>query len=109
MLLVYFSTHTTLALILVALVLLLCVVMAYQASRSRIRGGNEELVGMYGEVTDPSNPKGKARALIRGETWQVYSDQPLEPGQMIKVIATHGLLLDVEPVATQLENDNDVS
>ena len=72
MLLVYFSSHSLIAMILVAITLLLCVVMAYQAHRNRIRGGNEELIGMFGEITEPSNAKGKARALIRGEIWQVF-------------------------------------
>lgn len=106
MLLVYFSAHSRLALVLIALVLILCIYIGIQAHHKRVRAGNEELIGMYGEVTAASNAKGKGRALIRGEIWQVYSATTLSAGQMIKVTATHGLLLDVEPVATQQEEES---
>lgn len=98
MLLIYFSSRSQLAMVLIGLVLLLCIYIGIQAHRKRIRAGNEELVGMYGEITTMSDSRGKARALIRGEIWQVYSPETLEIGQMVQVVATHGLLLDVQAV-----------
>lgn len=98
MLLVYFSSRSITALVLIGLIILLGIIMGVQAHRKKIRAGNEELVGMVGEVTLASNAKGRARALIRGEIWQIYSTHELEVGQLIKVTATHGLLLDVKPI-----------
>src|SRR5690554_4871165 len=98
MLLVYFSSRSVTALILIALIILLAVVMGIQAHRKKVRAGNEELVGMAGEVTADSNAKGRARALIRGEIWQIYSPHELKVGQMVRVTSTHGLLLDVKPI-----------
>ena len=98
MLLVYFGSQSVWALSLMGLILLLAVIIAVQAHRARVRGGNEELPGMIGEITTASDPRGRARALIRGEIWQVHADRPLQPGQTVRVRAEHGLLLEVEPV-----------
>lgn len=98
MLLVYFSAQTTWALVLLGLVVLLAVVVAVQAHRHRASGGNEELPGMVGEVTEPSDARGRAWAMVRGEAWQVHADQPLSAGQSIRVLAVRGLRLEVEPV-----------
>ena len=98
MLLVYFGSQSVWALSLVGLILLLAVILGIQAHRARVRGGNEELPGMMGEVTLASDTRGRARALIRGEIWQVHAETPLLPGQAVRVRAAHGLMLEVEPV-----------
>lgn len=98
MLLVYFGTQSAWALGLLGLILLLAVVIAIQAHRGRVLGGNEELPGMLGEVTEPSDARGRAWALVRGEIWQVRADTPLSPGQTVRVKAARGLTLVVERV-----------
>ncbi|WP_345797875.1 NfeD family protein [Castellaniella sp. MT123] len=98
MLLVYFSSQSVWALGLLGLVILLAVVIAVQAHRSRAQGGNEELPGMTGEVTEPSDARGRAWALVRGEVWQVRADVPLHPGQGVRVLRARGLILLVEPI-----------
>ncbi|MGE4452001.1 NfeD family protein [Castellaniella sp.] len=98
MLLVYFGSQSAWALSLLGLILLLAAVIAIQAHRGRARGGNEELPGMAGEVTQASDARGRARALVRGEIWQVHADTPLRPGQAVRVRAARGLMLEVEPV-----------
>ena len=98
MLLVYFGSQSVWALSLLGLILLLAVVIAIQAHRGRARGGNEELPGMIGEITQASDARGRARALVRGEVWQVHADAPLRPGQAVRVLAERGLMLEVEPV-----------
>ena len=98
MLLLYFGSHSVWALTLVGVILLLAVVLAIQAHRARVRGGNEELPGMMGEVTLASDARGRARAMVRGEIWQIQAARPLQPGQAVRVLAVHGLMLEVEPV-----------
>ncbi|MGB6241244.1 MAG: NfeD family protein [Castellaniella sp.] len=98
MLLVYFGAQSAWALSLLALVLLLGVVIAIQAHRSRAQGGNEELPGMLGEVTDPPDARGRGRALVRGEIWQIRCKAPLQQGQTVRVIRARDLTLWVEPV-----------
>lgn len=104
MLLVYFGAQSAWALGLLGLVLLLAVFIAIQAHRSLAQGGNEELPGMLGEVTEPSDARGKSWALVRGEVWQVQCKVPLRPGQTVRVVRARGLTLQVELVA-----DSDVS
>ncbi|MFV0283811.1 MAG: NfeD family protein [Castellaniella sp.] len=98
MLLVYFGSQSVWALSLLGLILLLAVIIAIQAHRGRARGGNEELPGMIGEVVQASDIRGRARALVRGEIWQVHADMRLMPGQTVRVRAERGLILEVEPV-----------
>ncbi|WP_322995034.1 NfeD family protein [Castellaniella sp.] len=103
MLLVYFGAQSLWALVLLALILALAVVIAIQAHRSRALGGNEELPGMVGEVTEATDARGRARALVRGEVWQVRCTSPLSPGQAVRVIQAHDLLLIVEPLADDVD------
>jgi membrane-bound serine protease (ClpP class) len=98
MLLVYFSSQSTWALIMLSLIILLAVVLAIQAHRHRARAGNEELPGMTGEVTQASDSRGRAWAQVRGEAWQVRADQPLAMGQSVRVRSVHGLILEVAPL-----------
>lgn len=97
MLLVYFGAQSVWALSLLGLVLLLAIVIAIQAHRNRAQGGNEELPGMLGEVTDPPDAHGRGRALVRGEIWQIRCNTPLHQGQTIRVTRARSLILWVEP------------
>lgn len=98
MLLVYFGSQSTWALVMLGLIFLMGVILAVQAHRSRARGGNEELPGMTGEVTQASDSRGRAWAQIRGEAWQVHADRPLALGQSVRVQSVQGLTLEVEPI-----------
>ena len=98
MLLVYFGAQSVWVLALIGLTLLLAVILAIQAHRARVQGGTEELPGMLGEVTQASDARCRARALVRGEVWQIHADVPLQPGQTVRVRAERGLILEVEPV-----------
>lgn len=99
MLLVYFGVQSVWALVLLGLILILAVVIAIQAHRNRVLGGNEELPGMVGEITEATDKRGRGRALVRGEIWQVYCETPLQAGQMVRVIRARDLLLVVQPLA----------
>ncbi|CAM5181550.1 Membrane-bound serine protease (ClpP class) OS=Castellaniella defragrans OX=75697 GN=HNR28_002812 PE=4 SV=1 [Castellaniella defragrans] len=99
MLLVYFSSQSTWALVMLGLVALLAVILGVQAHRNRARGGNEELPGMTGEITQASDERGRAWAMVRGEAWQVHSEESLTLGQTVRVRSAHGLTLEVEPAA----------
>lgn len=56
--------------------------------------GAEELLGAAGTVSnDDSN-----RARIRGESWRIRADQPLRPGERIRVVGRDGLTLSVHPI-----------
>jgi membrane-bound serine protease (ClpP class) len=54
--------------------------------------GPQEIIGMEGVVRDGG------QVFVRGELWRVRSDEPLRPGQRVRVDALDGLTLTVRPV-----------
>jgi membrane-bound ClpP family serine protease len=62
--------------------------------RAKVQTGVENLVGATGEVTERLAPSGKIRVL--GELWQARSGSELPPGSHVRVVAVHGLTLEVE-------------
>jgi len=72
--------------------LFLAVGMALKAHRRPVVSGHEELIGSTGQTLDH---EGWAR--IHGETWRIRSSVPLKAGQRVRVVAMHGLTLEVVP------------
>jgi membrane-bound serine protease (ClpP class) len=64
--------------------------------RGKVQTGVEHLVGATGEVTERLAPSGHVRVL--GELWEARSSPELPPGSRVRVVAVHGLVLEVEPV-----------
>ncbi len=62
--------------------------------REKVQTGVENLVGATGEVTEALAPSGNVRVL--GELWEARSSSELPPGSPVRVVAVHGLLLEVE-------------
>ncbi len=75
--------------------LFLVVGMALKAQRRPVVSGREELLGSTGQALEDCDPEGWAR--IHGETWRIRSAAPLKAGQRVRVVAMHGLLLEVVP------------
>ncbi len=73
--------------------LFLVVTVAVRARRRPIVSGQEELIGLEGELLEVDNCEGYAR--LHGERWRVTSDVPLALGQRVRVTAVHGLTLHV--------------
>lgn len=96
MILLYWGADTWWALLAVGVILLLAVILGIQAHRMRVLGGNEELLGMRGEVTQASDERGYAYALVRGETWRVHATERLAEGDMVRVRSARSLTLEVE-------------
>lgn len=78
-----------------ALVVLVGGGMALRARKRAVVSGPEWLVGARGEVVSADG--NEAWAQVQGERWQVRSDRPLQPGQRVRVLALHGLVLQVQP------------
>lgn len=71
--------------------------MALRARRQRVVSGREELIGATGEVLEVAN--GQTWARIHGERWKVHGPDLLVPGQAVRVVALHGLTLEVRPAS----------
>lgn len=72
------------------------VAMALKARRQRLVGGDSELIGSLAQITSVSVQDSHSGWLhLQGENWQVHSASPLQAGQQVRVIARHGLQLEV--------------
>jgi len=77
--------------------LFLVIGMALKAHRRPVVTGHEELIGSAGEVLEDCQREGWAR--VHGENWRVRSAAPLKAGEHVRVVAMHGLLLDVVSIS----------
>lgn len=75
------------------LVVLVGGTMALRARRRPVVTGTAQMVGAHG-IVRATGPDG-AWAQIQGEHWRVTSDEVLQPGQAVRVVAMHGLILHV--------------
>ena len=64
--------------------------------RQKVQTGVGTLVGATGEVTAPLAPTGQIR--VRGELWEARASSELRRGARVRVVAVHGLALEVEPI-----------
>ncbi len=63
----------------------------------KVQTGVENLVGATGEVTTPLAPVGQIR--VKGELWEARASTTIDPGTQVRVVAVHGLTLEVTPAA----------
>ncbi|MBW2385258.1 MAG: nodulation protein NfeD [Deltaproteobacteria bacterium] len=70
--------------------------LVFLVGRSMLReqtAGVDEMVGLVGQASTSLSPEGKI--FIRGEYWNVESDQTIEAGEPVEVVAVNGLKLRV--------------
>jgi len=67
--------------------------MAWRARRRPVVSGQEEMIGAVAEVLVVGEDG--VWALVHGERWKVHSPAALAPGQRVRVVALHGLTLEV--------------
>ncbi len=66
---------------------------------SRRRGstvGSNALVGVTGVVIEPCRPSGRVR--VGNETWNAHCQSGCDVGTQVRIVAVHGLELDVTAV-----------
>ena len=79
---------------------LFIVIVSYLVVKSQKRKptlGREGLVGEIGEVRVKLDPKGKV--FVHGETWDAESDQEVEAGEKVRVVASEGMCLKVQKLS----------
>lgn len=81
--------------VITALLLVLIVGMALRARQRPVVSGREELVGASGRALNDFETDGSVR--IHGELWQARSSKRVSKGQQVRVVAIHGLSLEVVP------------
>jgi membrane-bound serine protease (ClpP class) len=75
--------------------------MAIKSRRRPVVSGAEEMVGAEGTVLHDFERRGEV--FVHSETWTAESSMPLHKGQQVRVTAMHGLILEVEPLGTTVE------
>lgn len=76
-----------------AALLILLLGMIWRARHARVVTGLDTLIGQ--SATIESIQHGHPIVHLQGERWSVVSDDPLAPGDRVRVTATHGLTLNV--------------
>ncbi len=67
------------------------------ALRPQPQSGVESLIGMAAEVRSaPEAPGQPGMVYLHGELWQAVCDEPLRPGDQVRVISRQGMRLKVE-------------
>jgi len=66
------------------------------SARQPLRAGGYSLIGEVGEVRENNT------VLVAGELWKANSAEPLQPGARARVLAVHGLTLEVAPEGAAL-------
>jgi len=59
-------------------------------------GGANGILGETGVVKELIAPEGLV--FVHGETWRAFSEERIEPDEMVEVIGINGLLLNVRKV-----------
>jgi membrane-bound serine protease (ClpP class) len=66
--------------------------------RQRAKTGSEGLIGELAEVREQIGPGAPGRVFVHGEVWRAVSDQPIGPGNHVRVTGVRGLEVTVRPV-----------
>lgn len=80
-----------------SLLIMLAGTLAARAHKQKVVTGVEAMIGQEGLVSAQEN--GVMYASIRGERWQVSADEPLAPGDYVRVNAVHDLTLHVVAIS----------
>ena len=80
--------------IVVSLFFIAVISLAVKAQRRKPRTGSEGMLGALGTALTPIYKDG--RVMIQGEYWNAISREAIEAGKNVRVVALHGLVLEVE-------------
>jgi membrane-bound serine protease (ClpP class) len=74
--------------------------IAVRARQGKVVSGARGLIDEIGVAQTQLRPEGKV--FVHGETWNAYCPTAIEPGQAVRVVAVHDLMLTVEPVSARV-------
>lgn len=76
--------------------------MAIRSHHHPVVSGSEEMIGTLAVVVDDFHGHGLVH--VHGEHWQAESAGPLQKGQKVRVLARHGLVLQVQPAPSEKDS-----
>jgi membrane-bound serine protease (ClpP class) len=77
---------------------------AISSKRRKVVSGREDMIGTVATVMKDFDGRGTVHT--HGERWQASCQVPLQQGQQVRVIAMHGLVLEVEPATPGSGDDS---
>jgi membrane-bound serine protease (ClpP class) len=84
------------ATVITAAFFLFVVAAGLRAQRLPTKTGRETLIGKVVSAVTPIGPQG-GKVFVEGEYWNAVSPEPIPEGAMVKILAVHGLTLEVKP------------
>lgn len=78
-----------------AAIVVFLVTLAAKAYKNPVVTGKEGMVGQEGQVREAIRPPEAGKVFVFGEYWNAVSEEPLEPGEKVKVLGQEGMLLRV--------------
>ncbi len=81
------------AVVLSAILFIITVTVAVRVYREKPNTGKEGMIGMQGDAK--TDIHGSGQAFLRGEYWFAWSDEPIQKGEKVTVIAIEGLKVKV--------------
>jgi len=70
--------------------------LIWRAMHRPVRVGSEELLQSQGKVVEVEGAT--LRVLVHSELWNAESNEPLHPGERVKVVGKDGLVLQVRRI-----------
>jgi membrane-bound serine protease (ClpP class) len=83
-----------------SIIVIILMRLVMKSRKWKVSTGAEELVGEFGEVTEPVGAAGNfGMVFVHGELWRAAASdgQPIPKGARIRVARVKGLTLEVEP------------
>jgi len=83
-----------------SIIVIILMRLVMKSRKWKVSTGAEELVGEFGEVTEPVGAAGNfGMVFVHGELWRAAASdgQPIPKGTRIRVAKVNGLTLEVEP------------
>lgn len=77
--------------------------LAVASQRRRATTGGSGMLGLEGRALDALEPGRQGQISVRGEIWTATSSRTVPRGGAVRVVAVHGLALDVEPASPTAE------
>ncbi|MGH9628270.1 MAG: NfeD family protein [Bryobacteraceae bacterium] len=79
-----------------ALITIFLVTLVVRSRENKVISGIEGLINEIAVARTPLDPAGKV--FVHGEYWDAVSTQPVPEGAKVRVVAVHGLKVEVEPI-----------
>jgi membrane-bound serine protease (ClpP class) len=81
----------------VALIIIFLMRLVLRSRHWKQATGREQMVGEWGEITEPVTAGGPGMVLVHGELWRAVAGRDLPRGSRVRVTRVNGLTLHVEP------------